>query len=54
MRASALTSKATPFRGRVYLEHDADRVNDFLVSVGIARTQIWPVQFAREPAISEG
>src|SRR6202046_3898096 len=45
MRAWALTSKATPFRGRVYIEHDADRVNDFLVSVGVARTQIWPVQF---------
>src|SRR6202042_779359 len=45
MRASALTSKATPFRGRVYIEHDADRVNDFLVSVGVARTQIWLVQF---------
>src|SRR6202046_2761573 len=37
--------KRRPFRGRMYLEHDADRVNDFLVSVGVARTQIWPVQF---------
>src|SRR6202035_1515661 len=37
--------KSDALSGRVYIEHDADRVNDFLVSVGVARTQIWPVQF---------
>jgi hypothetical protein len=36
MRASALRSKAAPFGGRAFLEHDADGVNDFLVQAGVA------------------
>src|ERR1700722_4804010 len=34
-RASALTSKATPFWRRMVLEHDADGVNDFLVRLRV-------------------
>jgi hypothetical protein len=32
--------KSDALSQRVFLEHDADGVNDFLVSVGITRTQI--------------
>jgi hypothetical protein len=49
MRASALSSEATPFKARVFLEHDADGVNEFFVQAGvatydhlIARASAWP------------